>query len=310
MAETIHTKISITGDLGSGKSTISRIFSEKIKCKTYSTGGIQRDIAKKFNMSTLELNKYSETHPEIDDEIDSFTKELNLKKESFIIDSRMAWHFIPNSFKVSLLVKPTIATKRILNDLDRVSEKTSSFEKTLQDLKDRKKSEVGRFKKLYNVECENPDNFNLIIDTSYSDPVHIVDLIIEQHQKWQNGIQYNKYWVSPKVLYPTQHVISLSREDSIQLNETIKENGFDCKFPVEIVDCKGFMLIWDGHKRTSASLFNNFDLIPIKVLDSETSEIMPGLTSDRFCSSNINLSWIYDWEDCHKFRFDEYPTAS
>jgi cytidylate kinase len=49
-------------------------------------------------MTTTELNKYSETHPEIDAEIDSTFKSLT-NSENLIVDSRLAWFFIPNSFK-------------------------------------------------------------------------------------------------------------------------------------------------------------------------------------------------------------------
>ena len=74
-------------------------------------------------MSTLELNTYMKSHPEIDQEIDNLTKSLSDKDESFILDSRMAWHFIPNSFKVFLKVQADIAAKRIYKDQDRINEK-------------------------------------------------------------------------------------------------------------------------------------------------------------------------------------------
>ena len=63
-------KISLAGDLGSGKSTVGRLLAEKFGAQMYSTGTIQRELAEKMGMTTLELNKYSETHPEIDNMID------------------------------------------------------------------------------------------------------------------------------------------------------------------------------------------------------------------------------------------------
>ena len=63
-------KISLAGDLGSGKSTVSKILIEELGATYYSTGAIVRDIAEKRGMSVVELNTYMETHPEIDHEID------------------------------------------------------------------------------------------------------------------------------------------------------------------------------------------------------------------------------------------------
>lgn len=64
-------KISLAGDLGSGKSTVGRIIGEKCGLEFYSTGTIQRKIALERGMTTYELNRYMEDHPEIDDEIDN-----------------------------------------------------------------------------------------------------------------------------------------------------------------------------------------------------------------------------------------------
>ena len=63
------------------------------------------------------------SNPEIDHKIDSFTKALGEKKESFVLDSRMAWHFIPKSLKIYLRVQPDVAAKRIFNDQIRFNEK-------------------------------------------------------------------------------------------------------------------------------------------------------------------------------------------
>ena len=93
-------KISLAGDLGSGKSTVSAILIERLGAKYYSTGAIVRSIADSRNMTVVELNKYMETHPEIDHEIDAGIAALSESPESLIIDSRMAWHFTKGTFKV------------------------------------------------------------------------------------------------------------------------------------------------------------------------------------------------------------------
>ena len=85
-------KISLAGDLGSGKSTVSDILIERLGAEYYSTGAIVRSIAAKHGMSVVELNVYMETHPEIDHEIDDGLKALSELDKFLIIDSRMAWH--------------------------------------------------------------------------------------------------------------------------------------------------------------------------------------------------------------------------
>ena len=80
-------KISLAGDLGSGKSTVGRIIGEKCGLEFYSTGTIQRKIALERGMTTYELNRYMEDHPEIDDEIDKVKDKLG-KVEREIEEAR------------------------------------------------------------------------------------------------------------------------------------------------------------------------------------------------------------------------------
>ena len=69
-----HTLITITGQLGSGKSTVSKMLAERLKWQYYSTGMAQRTIAKKRGITTVELNRLAIIDPSIDHEIDAVFK--------------------------------------------------------------------------------------------------------------------------------------------------------------------------------------------------------------------------------------------
>ncbi len=51
--------VTITGDLGSGKSTVSKKLADTLRARRYSAGTIQRGFAKSKSISTLELNQRS-----------------------------------------------------------------------------------------------------------------------------------------------------------------------------------------------------------------------------------------------------------
>jgi len=175
--------ISITGDLGSGKSTVSNILLERLKYEYVYTGSIQREIANRYNMTTLELNKYAETHPEIDDEIDSTFKSLSGATD-LIVDSRLAWFFIPTSFKVFLKTDVTVSASRISGDRQRGSEKYSSKEEAVKKIAARKASENKRYMELYGADCSDLNNFNLIIDTSFITPEEVANIILTEYNTW------------------------------------------------------------------------------------------------------------------------------
>jgi cytidylate kinase len=183
--------ISISGDLGSGKSTISNILNKHLNYDYIYTGGIQRQIAEKYNMTTNELNIYAETHPEIDEEIDAVFKSLD-KTDNLIIDSRLAWFFIPNSFKVFLKTETVIAAKRISQDTKRKNESYLSLEEAVDKIEKRKESENKRYKNLYGVNCLDMDNYNLVVDTSHILPEEAANIILKEYKLWLQTIPNDK----------------------------------------------------------------------------------------------------------------------
>jgi cytidylate kinase len=108
--------ITITGMLGSGKSTICKIISEQKGYEIYSTGKIQRQVAAQKGITTLELNKIMLEYPELDSIIDNETVRISEESsdKTIIFDSRMAWFFVKNSFKIFLTVDPLVSAQRVI----------------------------------------------------------------------------------------------------------------------------------------------------------------------------------------------------
>lgn len=177
-AEGKRIKISITGDLGSGKSTVCKVLRDTYGLNVYSIGQIQRSLAQKYNMDVLAFNKYMESHPEIDEEIDTELTEIGKRDEDMVLDSRMAWHFVPDSFKVYLSVDPDEAARRVMND-QRGNVETYGCHADARDcLIERKKSENLRYITKYGVDCSKPENYDLIIDTTAMSPEEVASRIM------------------------------------------------------------------------------------------------------------------------------------
>ena len=98
--------ISLAGRLGSGKSTLAKIFCPKYGFEHYYTGAIMRQLAEERGMSALEFNRMCENDRSADYMIDNKTTEVSRARrdDKILFDSRMAWHFAENSFKVYLYV--------------------------------------------------------------------------------------------------------------------------------------------------------------------------------------------------------------
>lgn len=173
--------IAITGDLGSGKSTVAKILAQKINYEYISTGLIQRKMAEDLGMNTLELNYYSEHNHEIDDAIDNYLKSIDGNEKKYVLDSRLAWHFVKQTFKVYLTVNPEVAALRVMADTQRTNEPTAQdMEERIQILLERQNVENRRYQKLYGVDCRDIKNYDYVLDTSNYSIKEVVDLIIKQ----------------------------------------------------------------------------------------------------------------------------------
>lgn len=174
-------RISLTGDLGSGKSTVGEIIAERLKIEKFTLGTIQRKVAEELNMTTTELNRYMEDKPEMEDVFDNRQREFEQKDGSFIIDSRLGFHFVPSTFSYYLSVDITESARRIMN-ANRSSEPYSSIEEAVAKITERRESERLRFKKFYGVDILDMSNYDCIIDTTNRTPDEVADEIIKSYR--------------------------------------------------------------------------------------------------------------------------------
>lgn len=180
--------ITLTGKPCSGKGDVGKMFAKKYGFKVVSTGDMFRKAAIELGISNiLEIQK-TENVKKIDDYVDKKTENLGKRKlkEDILIDSRMAWHFIPKSFKVFLDVDWNIAAERLLG-ANRETEKVKSKAQAKKVLMERWQVENTRYKELYNVDNLNKYNYNLVLSTDNKSQEEIVEIIYNEYQKFMQN---------------------------------------------------------------------------------------------------------------------------
>lgn len=177
--------ISIAGELASGKGAVSNVLMEKLNYGIYRNGEYFRKLAKEMNMDVTTFNEYVKKHPEIDIQIERSATEYAKNNDNFIIDARLGWYAVPESFKVYLTVDINEAAKRAFNDEKRKStENFSTLEEQKADLIKRYTLENERYFKLYNVHKEDLKNYDLVLDTTNFTPEEIAEKIQKEYEKW------------------------------------------------------------------------------------------------------------------------------
>ncbi len=193
-------KISLAGDLGSGKSTVSKLLIDALGMEYYSTGTICRAVAAKHGMTVVEMNVYMETHPELDREIDNGLVALSELDKPLLIDSRMAWHFVRGTFRVYLSTETAVSAARIFG-AGRAEEHFESVEETEAKIRERRESEKKRYMELYGVNNKDLFNYDLVLDTTYATPEEIADCIVAAFRAWQEDKTRRFCYLSPLRLY-------------------------------------------------------------------------------------------------------------
>jgi len=317
--------ITISGEPVSGKSTVVKSLIKKYEelgfnVHVISTGNLFREVAKAeylkiypdrvdANLADIQEDEsFIKKRAEIDGLIDGMIaekgKEINSKErpnDVYIIDSRLAWHNIPDSYAVRLTVDEKIAGQRVKDDKTRGSEDAyKTVEEAIEKTRQRKLGEIERYKQRYGVDLTNPENYDLIVDTSYSNTEELADIVINGEKSYREGKYYPKTWASP-VHFLTLQKGRKTGEPSASgytiedLAESIRINGYNpVAGVIDIVENDGVKFVLEGNHRTFGALSAGKTLLPYEVIDkdSESSKIRTeSIYNDR------SLECIYDWAE-------------
>lgn len=235
----------------------------------------------------------------IDENVKKMGRDINSVErpdEVWIIDSRLAFKNIPNSFAVRLTCRPDIAGKRLFEDNSRGKEDNQykSVEEAVEQREKRRIGEIKRYKERYNVDLSDENNYDMIIDTSFSSIEDISDAILNCLDRYQVGRSVPKKWTSPKLLLAAQSVRDTYHISDIR--ESIKENGFNPDFYVDVVQVKDLLFINDGHHRNFGALLEGKTLVPYYVI-AKDEEVVPGSRNQARDFIPYNLTYIYDHFD-------------
>lgn len=148
-----------------------------------------RRVLAREGMSLEEYNKKASDEHDLDDKVDDELRSLRNSKD-VVIDSRLGFYWIPESFKVYLDLDLEVATARIFKDAvnnkkrSDAGEGGSSLPDVARKVKSRMQDEQKRFRQLYGIDPYNSSNFDLVIDTSRHDPQTVAITVFDCYRQW------------------------------------------------------------------------------------------------------------------------------
>ncbi len=170
-----YSKITISGKICTGKSTLFNLLENKLRWPTIHTGQIFRDYVKEHH---LNLEKAQEQNEELTKKVDYKVHDMLKNPDGYLLaDSWMAGIMadnFPHVLKVLLTCKDE---ERYGRFAEREKVPLETAKKLVEE---RQKSWIDRIAKIYHrTDIFDPKNYNLIIDTTHLSSNEILQKVMD-----------------------------------------------------------------------------------------------------------------------------------
>ena len=136
-------------------------------------------------MSIVDFQIYLNEHPDLDRTIEKSAAEYAQDHDNFIIDARLGWYAVPDSFKVYLKVDVDVAAERAFEDASRKNtEPFANLEEAKDKILYRHKEETNRWQEEYKVNRDDMSNYDLVIDTTNLTPEEVCNTVLTAYENW------------------------------------------------------------------------------------------------------------------------------
>ncbi len=172
-----YQKITISGKICTGKTTLLQRLEKKLGWKTFMTGKLFRDYVKKHH---LDLEKAEEQNDELTKKIDNQVKMMLHQKKNLIIDGWMSGFLakdLADVLKILLICKDDIRYKRF------AKRENISYQEAKKRVLQRQRNWFEKIKKIHKIKIKdlnNKKNYDLVIDTSYITPQAVVRKVLQK----------------------------------------------------------------------------------------------------------------------------------
>lgn len=161
-------RITVSGDIGAGKSTFSKRLAEELGIQRVYAGQFVREEAQRLGMSLDEFGARLERDDEFDRRVDEMQKEKSREIEKGIFEGRLSWFFVEEpDVKLFMSVDDEESAKRIWEDnKNDLRDRYKSIHELREASEDRKRSEETRYKNYYGVSAYDKNNFDVVVPTT------------------------------------------------------------------------------------------------------------------------------------------------
>jgi predicted cytidylate kinase len=169
--------VTISGPIGSGKTTVCNLLSSRLAMPCVVSGHIFRQMAKELNLSLADFGRLAESDPKYDHQLDERMVNIAREKGDVILEGRLTAYMLKRNgipaLKVYLDADVDVRVARV------VQREGQDMSQARHDLLEREECEATRYRQYYNIDIRDKSVYDLIVDTGALTPEQVVERIVE-----------------------------------------------------------------------------------------------------------------------------------
>jgi CMP/dCMP kinase len=151
--------LTVSGEIGAGKSTVARALAQTLGLRYLSSGDIFRDEARRRGLTVSALSRLAEQQSSIDRMIDD-TQVAEAKAGRMVVESRLSGWLIEGDLRVWLRAPVEVRARRV------AARDAMTMEQARADIETREASERRRYATLYHVNLDDLSRYHIVLDTA------------------------------------------------------------------------------------------------------------------------------------------------
>jgi predicted cytidylate kinase len=176
-------RITISGPIGSGKTTVCNLLSKRLAYAMVVSGNIFRQMAKEHNLSLAEFGALCEKDMHYDRLLDERMVDIARDNPDIILEGRLVAYMLEKNgipaLKFFLTADLETRARRV------VEREGKDLDTALLEMKEREESEAVRYSAYYGINIRSDDVYDVVIDTADKTPEQIVDIMMEKVEAWK-----------------------------------------------------------------------------------------------------------------------------
>jgi cytidylate kinase len=165
--------ITISGPIGSGKSTVAASLAEALSYDHVSGGDIFRQLADERGYTPLEFNQLAEEDEDIDRDLDRRLRRTAKEEDDLILESRLSGWMAGEYADLKFWFDAPEETRA-----ERVAEREGrNFEDALSEMRARATSEYTRYLEYYDIDFDDRSIYDLSLNTARWGPEEVMTIV-------------------------------------------------------------------------------------------------------------------------------------